>query len=185
MDKQKSIKTERLTLRPFQLSDAKRVQLLAGDKRIAETTLNIPHPYENGMAESWIESHHDSFIKGISFTYAIIEKESNVLIGAIGLMINSIHRKAELGYWIGVQYWGKGYCTEASKAVIKLGFEYLNLNKIFARALVSNVGSWTVMEKIGMFYEGTLRHEVIKDGIPYDLKSYAILKEDYDRSEMY
>lgn len=178
MKVQPIIKTNKLILRPFKLSDSKKVQELAGDYKIAETTLNIPHPYLDGMAEAWISTHRNSFESGKGITYAIVNKDNDELIGAIGLMINSTHRKAELGYWIGAPYWGNGYCTEASRAIIKFGFENLNLNKIYARALVSNTASWTVMEKAGMIYEGTLRQEVIKNGVAYDLKSYSILRED-------
>jgi RimJ/RimL family protein N-acetyltransferase len=179
MPDQQIMHTNKLILRPFVLSDANRVQLLAGDIKIAETTLNIPHPYENGMAEAWIGTHRESFKEGKGVTYAIVKNDTNELIGAIGLMINPNHRKAELGYWIGFPYWSNGYCTEASIALIDYGFEELDLNKIYARSLVTNVGSWTVMENAGMSYEGTLRQEVIKDGIAYDLKNYAILKDEY------
>ncbi len=176
------IVTERLVLKPFLLSDARRVQYLAGNTKVAETTLNIPHPYEDGMAESWIGTHRESFNEGKGFTYAITNKDTDELIGAIGIMINPTHRRGELGYWIGVPYWGNGYCTEASKALIKYGFTELLLNKICANALVTNIASWTVMEKAGMLYEGTLRQEVIKDGVAYDLKAYAILKDEYEYS---
>lgn len=177
---QPEIRTEKLILRPFLLSDSKRVQQLAGDIRVATTALNIPYPYKDGMAEAWIGSHREGMVNDKEITYGIVLKENNELIGAIGFMINRAHRKAELGYWIGIPYWGKGYCTESSKAMIKFGFDRLDLNKIYANALVSNVASWTVMEKSGMKYEGTLRHEVIKDGVPQDLKQYAIIKEDFE-----
>ncbi len=183
MTDQPMLYSERLILRPFTLSDAFIVQKLAGNPKIAETTLNIPHPYENGMAEMWIGTHRESFNEGKGVTYAIVNKDSKELIGAIGLMINLVHEKAELGYWIGLPYWGKGYCTEASKLLIDFGFNKLDLNKIYAKALVSNKNSWNVMEKVGMNYEGTLRQEVIKDGIAYDLKSYAILKDEYIKSK--
>lgn len=179
MVNQPVIYTDNLILRPFVLSDARIVQQLAGDVKIAETTLNIPHPYENGMAEAWIGTHRESFSEGKGVTYAVVKNDTNELIGAIGLMINPAHKKAELGYWIGFPYWRNGYCTEASIALIKYGFVELDLNKIYAKAFVLNVGSWTVMEKAGMVYEGTLRQEVIKNGIPYDLKSYAVLREDF------
>lgn len=179
MADQQIIHTDNLILRPFVLSDAYMVKQLAGDPIIAKTTLNIPHPYENGMAESWIGTHREAFNNGSSVTYALVKNDTNELVGAIGLMINPSHRKAELGYWVGVPYWGNGYCTEASKALINYGFEELDLNKIYAKAFVSNIGSWTVMEKAGMVYEGTLRQEVIKDGVPHDLKSYAILRDEH------
>ena len=181
MGKQPIIETERLILRPFELSDSKRVQELSGDSKVAETTLNIPHPYEDGIAESWISTHKHNFNSGKSITYAIVIKDTKEVIGAIGLTISKIHRKAELGYWIGVPYWENGYCTEASQAIIEFGFKELNLNRIYARAMDSNIGSWRVMEKVGMKYEGTRRQDAIKNGVPVDLKSYAILREEFYR----
>lgn len=177
--KQPIIETKRLKLRPFQLSDSKRVQELAGDTKIAKTTLNIPHPYEDGIAEAWISTHKNDLVDGKNISYAIIEKNTDKLIGAISLMnMNNAHRKAELGYWIGVPYWNKGYCTEAARTIIELGFKELNLNRIHTVAFASNNGSWRVMEKIGMVYEGIRRQDVIKDGIPRDLKCYGILRKD-------
>ncbi|MDR7856742.1 GNAT family N-acetyltransferase [Tissierella sp.] len=181
MEIQTIIKTKRLILRPFELSDSKIVQKLAGDSKIAETTLNIPHPYEDGMAESWINTHKDNLINETSITYAIVENETGELIGAISLMgINKVHKKAELGYWIGVPYWGKGYCTDASQAIVEFGFKELNLNRIYALAFESNKGSWRVMEKMGMKYEGTRRQDVVKNGRFKDLRMYSILLEEFN-----
>src|SRR5438045_1346013 len=110
-----TIETKNLILRPFNLSDAPDIQRLAGDKEIAATTLNITHPYENGLAEQWIETHQKQFEKGEQVIFAIVINKE-MLIGAIGLNINQQHGRAELGYWIGKQYWNKGYCTEAAEA---------------------------------------------------------------------
>ncbi len=170
--------TERLLLRPFELSDSSKVQEIAGDKKIAETTLNVPHPYLDGMAEVWINSHKNNLKNMTAITYAITLKGSEELIGAISLMINKVHKKAELAYWIGVDYWGNGYCSEASKTLIKYGFDELNLNRIFALSMDSNVGSYKVMEKIGMKYEGIRRQDIIKNGVSKDLVSYSILKNE-------
>ena len=176
---QPTIKTERLVLRQFNLSDSKRVQELAGDIKIFETTLNVPYPYEDGMAESWIGTHENSFNNGNGVIYAIVKKDAEELIGTVSLIgINNIHKKAELAYWIGVPYWGNGYCTEACHAIVKFGFENANLNKIYALSFEDNIGSCRVMEKLGMAYEGTRRQDVIKNGVAIDLKSYSILKRD-------
>jgi hypothetical protein len=78
--------TERLLLRPFSLSDAKDVQRLAGDRSIADTTFNIPHPYEDGQAEQWISRHTEFFDKGTGNHFAITAKTDGLLIGAISLM---------------------------------------------------------------------------------------------------
>ena len=123
MSPQPVLETERLMLRPFRLSDAKDVQTLAGHKDIAATTYNVPHPYEDGMAESWISTHEDKYKKGETVTLAMTLKEDGRLVGGISLFEVIKGHKGELGYWVGVPYWGKGYCTEAARAIM----EYLSL----------------------------------------------------------
>ena len=114
-----TLKTERLILRPFSISDAESVQALAGDRKIYETTLNVPHPYEDGMAEKWISSHLSQFYNGNGVNLAVTLRGTGDLIGAIGLGAAKAHKRAELGYWIGAPFWNKGYCTEASKEMIE------------------------------------------------------------------
>jgi RimJ/RimL family protein N-acetyltransferase len=115
------LETERLVLRPFTLEDATLVQKYAGDKRIYQTTSNIPHPYENGMAEWWISTHATTFFEKKGVVLAITLKENGELIGAIGLHADTENKRAELGYWIAPEYWGKGFCTESAGVLIKYG----------------------------------------------------------------
>ena len=176
-----TLKTERLILRPFNQNDAKDVQRLAGDYDIAKTTLFIPHPYEDGMAEGWIKSHQKNFNKGIEITLAITLRESNELIGAIGIShINEDLEKASIGYWIGKQYWNCGYCTEAVKAVLKYCFEELKLNRVSAHHFANNPASGKVMEKAGMKKEGVLRQNEKKWGEYVDTPIYGILKNEFN-----
>src|SRR3954467_7435347 len=102
---QPTLTTERLTLRPFIADDAFDVERLAGMREIADTTLNIPHPYPHGAAAEWILLHAPAWTQGTSVTFAITETETGKLIGAISLMIRREHRRAELGYWIAVGRW--------------------------------------------------------------------------------
>jgi ribosomal-protein-alanine N-acetyltransferase len=176
---QPTLETERLILRPFDLSDAPMVQLLAGDEAIASTTLIIPHPYEDGLAEEWIRTHPEAFEKGKFINFAIVLKVSGELIGAIGLTLNQEHVHAELGYWIGKPYWNQGYCTEAAREVIRYGFESLSLNRIHAMHLSQNPASGKVMRKIGMRYEGARRQHVLKWGSFEDVELYGILRDEY------
>lgn len=171
--------TDRLILRPFTLADAANVQSLAGDWAIADTTLNIPHPYEDGMAEEWISHHREQFVNKEQVTLAITLRTNNALVGAIGLRLTLRFARAEMGYWIGKPYWGQGYCTEAAKALLAYGFGELQLNKIFASHLVRNPASGRVMQKIGMTNEGTLREHVQKWGVFEDIKVYGILRSEY------
>ncbi len=176
---QPTIQTERLELRPFAAGDAPEVQELAGDREIADTTLNIPHPYEDGMAEQWIATHAGQFADGTNTVFAIVDRSSNKLAGAIGLKIESGIRKAELGYWVGVPYWSMGYATEASEALLAYGFEQLGLNRIAAQHFTRNPASGRVMQKIGMTYEGTLRQGTRKWDRFEDLDVYSILREEW------
>lgn len=169
-------------LRPFRLSDAKQVQILAGDKRIASTTMNIPHPYEDGMAENWINTHEETYNNGKGIIYAITSKDNGELIGAISLTNLIDHNAAELGYWIGVPYWNNGYCTEAGKAVLQYAFQENELNRVYAFNLSRNPASGRVLEKLGMVHEGTLRKHVLKWGVYEDLEYQGILRSEWEKT---
>jgi len=179
MKQRPMIKSERLLLRPFVLSDANRVQLLAGNKAIASTTLNIPHPYEDGMAEEWIGTHQERFEKGELHNFAIEIQASKELIGAIGLVVNAEHAHAELGYWIGEPYWNQGYCTEAAFEVLRYGFVEIGLHRIHANHLSRNPASGRVMEKVGMLHEGCRRQHYQKWGVFENVELYGILGIDF------
>ena len=170
-----SLRTPRLLLRPFVIADAPRVQALAGTREVYATTLNIPHPYSDGLAEQWIASHAVQFYAGKGATFAITLAEG--LVGAIGLGIQPQHQRAELGYWVGAAYWNQGYCTEAAIAVIRYGLDQLGLHKITSRYLVGNHASERVMVKAGMRKEGELVDEIYKDGAFRTLGVYGLVKK--------
>jgi len=183
MKEREILKTERLVLRPFELSDAKIVQQKAGDKDIADTTLNIPHPYPDGLAEEWISIHQPKFEAGELINYAIILKETGELIGAVGLRVEKKFNHAELGYWIDKNLWGNGYCTEAARALVEYGFNKYGLHKIFAEHLKRNPASGKVMQKLGMKKEGLLKEHVIKWNKYEDVLVYGILKDIWNESK--
>ena len=167
-----------MILRPFTEADAPMVQMLAGDRAIADTTLAIPHPYEDGMAKDWIATHQAKFEAGELVNFAITLRGDGELVGAIGLAVNQRFDSAALGYWVGVPFWNLGYCTEAAVAVINFGFEELGLNRIHAPHLKRNPASGRVMEKAGMSREGVARQSVKKWGRYEDLVLYGILRGD-------
>ncbi len=148
------LETERLLLRPFMLSDAADVQRLAGNKAIADTTLNIPHPYEDGMAEAWISSHQPGTEAGGLAAFAITLNPGGELIGAISLKIDAAMQTAEMGYWVGEPFWDAGYCTEAARRIVEYGFKELDLRRIHAMHLERNPASGRVLQKVGMSREG-------------------------------
>ncbi|MFH1194958.1 MAG: GNAT family N-acetyltransferase [bacterium] len=171
--------TDRLLLRAFTMEDAIVVKQLAGAKEIADTTMNIPHPYPDGAAEVWIGGHGRNFNDGKEVNWAICLKESGEVVGAISFILKFEHEKAEAGYWIGLPYWNKGYASEALGAVIKYGFDVLRLNKIYAHYFNRNPASGQVMFKNGMHEEGYLRQDIIKDGKYEDIIYCSILRSEF------
>jgi RimJ/RimL family protein N-acetyltransferase len=178
MDKQITLNTDRLQLRPFQLSDAAEVQRLVNVREVADMTDSIPYPYEDGMAEAWISTHEKTWEQKTSIAYAVCTQPDGKLVGCIGLNIVEKNYRASLGYWMGVDYWGNGYCTEACKAVLEFAFATLHLNRIEAFHVVHNPASGAVMKKIGMSLEGTHRQYVFRNGVFSDTKRYAIIASD-------
>ncbi len=180
MIEQPILRTGRLVLRPFTLADAAAVQRLVGAREIASTTAFIPHPYEDGMAETWIDTHPARLADGTGIIYAITLSMTETLCGAIELAIKPEHQRAELGYWIGVPYWGQGYCTEAAATLLDHGFRALGLHRILAMHLARNPASGRVMQKIGMRHEGTLREHMLKWGVFETMEYYAILRSEWE-----
>jgi len=170
--------TERLTLRPYAFSDIPALMPLIGAREVAATTLRIPHPYTESDAREFIAATQLDFSSSNELRLAIVVRESDALCGGVGLRIEPDHRRAELGYWIGVPYWGNGYATEAATAMMKYGFETLGLHRIFASHSTNNPASGRVLRKIGMRQEGCQRAHILKWGEFLDIEMYGRLASD-------
>lgn len=169
--------TERLFLRPLADADAGDVERLAGDRAVADTALNVPHPFEAGMAQAWIAADRASFEQGTAVTFALTRRSDRAFLGAIGLMQIAPGHQAELGYWIGAPFWGQGYATEAAREVVAYAFTELGLVRVHAHHLGRNPASGRVLRKVGMQHEGRLRHHVRRWGTFEDLDLYGVLVE--------
>jgi RimJ/RimL family protein N-acetyltransferase len=168
------IATERLLLRPFTPDDAPAVQRLVSAYEIAKNTLLIPHPYPEGAAAEWISrlgTNPNNHVFAITL--------SGEVVGAIGLEIVPEHDRGEIGYWIGLPYWGRGYMTEAVRGVIGWAFHDLRLHRVFAVHFTRNPASGRVMQKAGMRHEGTLRGHDKKWGEHLDVELYGIAHSDW------
>ncbi len=172
------LETPRLLLRGFVEEDAPRVRTLAGDRRVADTTLLIPHPYPEGAAEAWIVTHEAEWELGRGLTLAVTLRGEGRLIGAMGLSLDPAARAGELGYWIAVEEWGRGYCTEAARALIAHAFDRLGLERVTAHHFVRNPASGRVMEKLGMRPGRIEPAGATKWGRAEDLRHWSIERPD-------
>jgi RimJ/RimL family protein N-acetyltransferase len=171
--------TARLVLGAFEAEDAPELQRLAGAREVADTTLAIPHPYELDHALAWIGQQRREAVRGRATNFAIRLLPLASLIGSVGLRdIDPEHLQAELGFWVGREWWGHGYATEAASAVIEFGFDALGLNRICAHHMDRNPRAGRVLESCGMRREGLLRQRVRKWGVYEDVVLYAILRDD-------
>jgi RimJ/RimL family protein N-acetyltransferase len=142
------LETKRLALRASRPEDAKTVAALANDRRIAENTARIPHPYQTSDAEGFITGAN----KAGGEAMFLITLRDETVIGACGIMLQE--QTPELGYWLGVPYWGKGYATEALHAAIDYAFTDLGHEALQAGARVTNPASRRVLEKCGFQWTG-------------------------------
>jgi ribosomal-protein-alanine N-acetyltransferase len=168
------LETTRLKLRGFTESDIPDLVPLIGAREVAAATLRIPHPYEESHAREFLAS----VPKEDKLRLAIERRSDGRLCGGIGLHPDAQHSRAELGYWLGVPFWGNGYATEAAIAVARYGFEKLQLNRIFASHFEGNIASAGVLEKIGMRHEGCMRKHICKWRKYLDSELYAILRDE-------
>jgi ribosomal-protein-alanine N-acetyltransferase len=174
-----TLRTARLLLGAFDLEDAVELQRLAGAREIADTTVSIPHPYELDHALAWIAQQRREAVRGRATNFAVRLLPDGPLIGSAGLRdIDPEHLQAELGFWIGREWWGQGYAREAASAVIRFGFDSLGLNRICAHHMVRNPAAGQVLLASGMQCEGLLRQRVRKWGVYEDVLLYAIIRDD-------
>jgi [ribosomal protein S5]-alanine N-acetyltransferase len=173
-----TLQTDRLLLRPYLPTDVADLVRLAGTQEVAATTLRIPHPYREQDALDFVASCAPDAELERSTRFAITLRNGGQFLGGVGLRLERWQHQAELGYWLGVPYWGKGYATESAQAVVRFGFETLKLHRIFASHFAHNPASGRILRKIGMHYEGCLRGNVFKWDKFYDSELYSILSTD-------
>lgn len=173
-----TLETERLVLRPLSPEDGPVVQELGGDRRVAEMTL-LPHPFGRDEVERWIGGRMERAEEGKSVPFSVVLRQSEETIGHAGLVLDRENEKAELYYWLGVSYWGRGYATELARELVRYAFEDLWLGRVYADHFARNPVSGRVLEKVGMVREGCLRRDFKKWDRFEDLVLYGILHEEW------
>jgi RimJ/RimL family protein N-acetyltransferase len=146
------LETERLALRRPTLADVKAIAQLANDRRIAENTRRLPHPY--------LQDHAVEFVRAMAAdrreTVFLIE-HTHTPIGMVGIDWRE-QGAPELGYWLGFEHWGRGFGTEAARAVIDFFFEEFDAEHLISGARVANPSSRNILEKCGFQWSGVELH---------------------------
>lgn len=173
----------RVSFLPLEPSMADRLAELGNDAEVsmyAASEQQFPFPYGRDDALSFIEASVAEAAAGIGFHFAVAIEGSEI-IGAAGIgRINSQESHAEIGYWQGKEYWHKGYGTETSALLLRIGFYDLGLNKISCIVPTDNVRSARLLEKLGFKNCGVLREEMSRGGRFMDCSIYEILKREFD-----
>jgi len=177
-----TIKTERLILRKYKLSDANDIfENYANDNRV--TKFLSWQPYENiNQLEDFISSRVDIYSDDV-YDW-VIEFENHVIGSISAIRDDGQNENCEIGYCIGYDYQKKGIASEALTAVLNYLFTEVGYHRIFAKHDIENSASGKVMQKCDMIYEGKLREYYLRhDGTRSDSLIYAILKSDFEKLE--
>lgn len=173
------LETTRLRLRPYSEADIAELVPLIGAREVAATTLRIPHPYTEDDARKFLLMAQEPD----KLWLAVTLRSDGRQIGGVGLRLDEPHQNAELGYWLGVDYWGKGYATEASRELLRYGFSDLKLHRIYASHFQGNSASANILKKLGMRHEGRQRQHIRKYGKFLDSELYGLLRQEWEHRE--
>lgn len=168
-----------LTLDALVAEDVPSLASLAGDPAIADTTISVPHPIDTGVARDWLATLAQAEALGSAEHFAVREAPGGPLVGMVSLRaIDREHEEAELSFWIGHPFWGRGYATEAAGAAVDRAFDTLGINRIVAHHMVRNPASGRVLARLGFRQEGLLRERVKKWGVYEDVVLMALLRRE-------
>jgi RimJ/RimL family protein N-acetyltransferase len=168
-------------LRQWRLEDEESLVRHANDRRVSiDLRDRFPFPYTASHARDWLAK---TIPADPPTNFAITDPANDEAVGGVTLMLQTdIERiNAEIGYWLGVAYWGRGMMSAAVKAATTYAFEVLGLERVFAVAFTRNTGSARVLEKAGFRLEGKLLHSAVKEGIVLDQFMYAVTKPEWPR----
>ncbi len=172
------LETERLLLRKMRPDDAEAMFAYASNPEVTRYVLWETH---GSMKESedFLRSASEGYERGDFGGWGVVLKASGAFVGTCGMEPAPEHSRAELGYVLAREHWGRGLMPEAVRRVIRFCFERMGLNRVEARCIAENTPSARVMEKAGMSYEGTLREREYIKGAHRDMKMYSILRREY------
>lgn len=171
--------TPRFRFRPFSPADIAPFAALAGEHRIADTTIGIPHPYTAEFARMWIASHSEAWKARRALHWAAHKAGENRILGYAGLHnIDLQSKQAELRFWVGCGVRRHEDAVEWSRAVMEFARVELGLTRVYAMQLERHPPAARVLSTIGMRQEGLVRKRVLKGGLVENIVCWAILQKD-------
>jgi ribosomal-protein-alanine N-acetyltransferase len=170
--------SDRLLFRKILLSDAKDILLIRSDDDVMRF-MDVPRHYSIRDAEKLIHSVEESYSNENGINWAIVEKHSNSFVGYFGFFrLIPEHCRAEIGYTLKPEYWGKGYMFETISRMVSFGFKNMRLHSIEANVNPKNERSKKVLEKIGFRKEAYFRENYLFDNKFLDSIIYSLLEKD-------
>jgi [ribosomal protein S5]-alanine N-acetyltransferase len=168
--------TERLTLRPLEISDAPALFAARGDAEVMRYW-DWPAQTSVEQVEGIIRDHFPEVEDGNVLWWAVTLTVDGRVIGECDLSeIDDRHGRAEVGFLFNRSYWGNGYAFEAMTAVKDYAFNRLKLERLWARFHAGNVASQRLLERLGFAREGTLKRHIFRDGERRDCEIYGLLR---------
>jgi RimJ/RimL family protein N-acetyltransferase len=169
--------TERLNLRPVEKGDLPAIVRLAGDSEVAEWTVSIRHPLTPKQVNEWLAECRGEG----EYAFAILRKGEDGLIGVVGLTVGDGGESAEIGYWVGRDYWGNGYATEAVRRVLLYGFGVLGLSQVDASVFPGNGASIRVLANTGFAKAHTASRAAPARGGEREVIVYTLTRGEFAR----
>ncbi len=169
------LKLARCAIREWEQGDVDSLARYANSRRVWQMLRDaFPYPYTRADAERWIQ-YATSTHPPTQFAIVVDDQ----VAGGVGLILGQdvYRRSAELGYWLGEPFWGRGVMTETVQAVTEFAFAHFDLCRIAARVFEGNVASRRVLEKAGFRLEGRLRRAITKEGRTLDEFVYAVVRD--------
>ncbi|MBN1844087.1 MAG: GNAT family N-acetyltransferase [Sedimentisphaerales bacterium] len=171
---------KRVLVRRLKAADAEDLHRHLGNREIGRWLIGLPQPYTRQIAARFIRwSQRQSRLQK-EFHLGIVLQSTQKVIGGVGLKrVDTQHRCAELGFWIGKPYWNQGLTTEAARLLLDFGFRRQGLHRIYAHTFDKNIASRRVLEKCGFQLEGVMREAVVRHHQRRAFCNYGILKSEY------
>ena len=182
-DSYPSLATRRFRIRPFALSDIRRLVSIAGEHRVSDTSIGVPHPYTTEFARMWISSHPIEWKRRQALHWAATrdgEGAEDEILGYVGLHnIDHVRRQAEARFWVGSGVDRLGFAREWLEAIVEFAIARLNLCRIYALQVARHPLAGRVLAAIGMQQDGLARKRIYKEGLMEDILVWSIEEQEW------